>query len=220
MGFWINFLLVLICSAIPLIATADPKLEIANRAATDCLNKARANLDENKLGAALDIFKDCVKQHPQSTDAHLGLGMAYFFNKDPKSALEEFSEVRKLDSENIDAQAMMGKIYSFDKQKLDLAQELLERCIKVRPDSLDLRFDIARVYAQKGEIQKSFGEFAFILESESKFAMYRTELAKILIAGNENETAKQVLERALVLNPTFTPARELLTQLEATMNKK
>jgi Tfp pilus assembly protein PilF len=193
----------------------NPKLEQSNKAAEPCIEKAKKALGEKQLDKALAEFKACVEQHPNSTAARFGLGMAYFMAKDAKAATNEFLEVRKLDPENLDAQAMLARLYSFDKDKLDLAQELLERCLKVRPDSLDLRFDLARVYAQKGEIQKSFGEFAFILDFEGKFAMYRTELAKVLLAGDEKEGAKEMLKRALVIDPNFAPARELLKQVEA-----
>ncbi len=191
-----------------------------NQAAAECLQMAKQALDSGQLEKALQELKSCAKSHPQSTEAHFALGMAYFFSKDPKSAVQEFLEVRKLDPENIDSQVMLAKIYSFDKQKVDLAQELLERLVKLRPDSLDIRFDLARVYAHKGEVQKSFGEFAFILDAESKFALYRTELAKIFLAGDEKEGAKQMLERALVIDPKFTPAREMLDQLNGQSGEK
>ncbi len=133
----------------------NTKLEQNNKAAAPCLEKAKQALQEKQLDKALAQFKACVEQHPESTSARFGLGMAYFMAKDSKAAMNEFLEVRKLDPENIDAQAMLARLYSFDKDKLDLAQELLERCLKVRPDSTDLRFDLAaRVRAKRGNSEK------------------------------------------------------------------
>ncbi len=50
--------------------------------------------------------------------------------------------------------------------------------------------------------------------------MYRTELAKILLAGDEKEGAKEMLKRALTIDPSFAPARELLKQVEGSDDQK
>lgn len=196
-------------------AKDDPKLDEYNKAAAECLEKGHQALAQRHITEAKNEFKACAEKHPKSTAAQYWLASSYFLEKDAENAIAGFKRVIEIDPDNIDAMAMLGKIYSFDKAKLSLAQELLERAIKARPESTDFRFDLARVYCQVGEIQKCFGEFSFLLDSEAKFAIYRTELAKIMLAGDAKDQAKKMLERALVLDPSFQPARELLQQIES-----
>ncbi len=196
-------------------AKNDPKLDEYNKAAAECLEKGHQALAQRHVAEAAKEFKACAEKHPNSTAAQYWLASSYFLGKDAENAIVGFKRVLEIDPENIDAIAMLGKIYSFDKTKLSLAQELLERSIKARPESTDFRFDLARVYCQLGQIQKCFGEFSFLLDSETKFAIYRTELAKIMLAGDAKDQAKKMLERAIVLDPSFQPAKDLLQQIES-----
>jgi tetratricopeptide (TPR) repeat protein len=186
-----------------------------DKAVLDCLVKGHEALAKRDLAAALQAFNGCVEKFPKSITARYWLAMACFYNKDATKAIDQFKEILRMDSKSIDAMAMLGRLYSFDKDKLNVAQEFLEKSVKARPDSMDIRFDLARVYALRGQMEKSFGEFAIIFDNEAKFPLYRTEFAKILIAGEAKDEAKMQLQRALTLDPQFEPAKQLIKQLEA-----
>jgi len=180
----------------------------------DCLAGGNKAAEEGNLDQAVKIFSGCVEKHPSSPDAHFLLGMAYFFKQDLESATGEFKKAFQLDGNNLDAAAMLGRIYSFDKQKLALARELLERVLSAAPYKDDVRFDLARVYAQQGEEQKCLNEFRIILGNERKYVVYHTEFARILVAAEKKPEAVQHLKRALALDPDFEPAKKLLESLE------
>ncbi len=185
-----------------------------DKAVMECMEKGQEALRNEKLDEAIAAFEECAKNFPKSVSAQFSLGMVYFFKHDAEKALAQFKKVLSLDKDNIDATAMVGRIYSFDKAKLSAAKELLERSLAARPESLDIRFDLARVYGHLGDVERAFAEFSMLLEQESKFPLFRTELARLLMAGGAAKEAKMMLERALVLDPNFEPAKKLLEELK------
>jgi predicted Zn-dependent protease len=193
--------------------TTDTKAESETDIET-CLRKGYTSLDAGNADEAVVRFKRCVEKFPKSPWARYWLGTAYFFARQTDDAVSEFKTLIKMDPDNPLGPAMLGRVYSFEPDKLDAARELLERSLAAQPDSEDTRFDLARVYAQKGELDKAFAQFKTILAGESRFALYRTELAKIMRAAGALDEAKIQLKRALAISPDFAPAKQMLTDIE------
>lgn len=180
----------------------------------ECLEPGHKAATEGNLDQAIKVFRTCAEKHPNSTDVHFLLGMAYFFKKDPDSAMGELKQALQLDSNNLEAAAILGRIYSFDKQKLALAREVLERVLSAAPYKDDVRFDLARVYAMSGEEKKCLEEFRTIFVEESRYGVYHTEFAKILIAAGDKRGARIHLNRALSIMPDFETAKRMLESLD------
>ncbi len=180
----------------------------------ECLSSGHKAASEGNFDQAIKVFSACSEKHPNSTDAHFFLGMAYIRKQDTDKATGELKKALQLDPNNLDAALMLGRLYSVDKQKLSLARELLERVLAVAPQKDDVRFDLARVYAMSGEEKKSLQEFQRIFSDEPRYGIYHTEFAKILIAAGEKKAARNHLERALALAPDFEPAKKLLQSLD------
>ena len=186
---------------------------VQDPAVAECVALGHKAATEGNFDQAIKLFSACIEKHPNSTDAHFFLGMAYFYKQDIDKAAGELRKSLQYDSNNLDASAMLGRIYSFDKQKLALSRELLERVISVAPHKDDVRFDLARVYALSGDEKKSLQEFRTIFLGEARYGVYHTEFAKILIAAGEKKPARTHLQRALALAPDFEPAKMLLDSL-------
>lgn len=195
-------------------SASDPKPTQQDTETFECMAPGHAALENGDLNAAKRVFEDCAKKFPAASFARYWLGMVYFFAHDADKATAEFKEVVRLEPSNPLGLAMLGRMYSFDQTKLNLAKELLERSLAQKPDADDARFDLARVYAQLGDHEKSMKEFGIIMEGESKFALYRTELAKVLLSLGQKDEAKKSLDKALVLDPQFEPAKKLLNEIK------
>ncbi len=188
-------------------ACVDPKI-------AECLAAGHQALETRDLKEAARSFSSCVEKHPNTAITRYWLGMAYFFGHENEKAIAEFKEVTRLEPENAYAAAMLGRIYSFDQNKLGIAKELLERALAINSELEDARFDLARVCAQQGELEKAFKEFGIIFSGEARYALFHTELAKILITAGDTKEAHNQLQRALALAPDFEPAKRLLENLE------
>jgi tetratricopeptide (TPR) repeat protein len=180
----------------------------------ECVQEAVKRLEKEGPYKSVELFSECAKKLPDSVPAHFLLGVVSFMAKQPEDAVKAFKEVLKLDPKNLEAKAALGKLYSFDKEKLDLAQEILEGILEVNPTNEDVRFDLGRVYALRGQVDKASREFSQVLSSERRFAMYHFEIGTILMAQGADKEARREFERALILQPGLPPAEEQLRALD------
>lgn len=188
--------------------------EVVDPKVAECLATGRQAMDKGDLQEALSRLSTCAQDHPKSAIVHYSLGMLYFLSHHAEKATAEFKKALELDPDNPYVIGMLGRMYSFDSTKTGVARELLERALAINPAIEDARFDLARVYAQQGDLEKSFTEFAILLSGEEKFAVYHTELAKILRSVNQSKEAREQLQKALILKPNFELAKKLLNDLE------
>lgn len=215
-GGWAKALALIILLGGLLAAPQTQALAQAGKAEApaSCLGPGQQALAQRDFPKAIEVFSACAKQQPKQAQVYYWLGMAHFLAHQPAPAVEAFSQCLKLDPQNPAALGMLGKLYSFDKDKLAEAEELLGKALKVRPDWEDARLDLARVYALTGRYDQSFKEFNLLFRGEVRFALYHTELGKILLAMGLTKEAGQEFKRALALQPGFTPAQDQLKALE------
>jgi tetratricopeptide (TPR) repeat protein len=191
----------------------DPQRNPQEIAAAECLVPGHQALEKGNLKEAIRIFEACAQKYSSSPIVKYWLGMVYFFDHDAQKAAAQFKEVVRLDPENPLGISMLGRVYSFDPEKLSVARELLERAVSLKPDLDEAHFDLGRVYAQQGDYEKSFREFDLLFQAEERYALYRTEFAKVLMSVGKKEEAEKSLHRALAYSPDFEPAKRLLEQL-------
>ncbi|MBI5523006.1 MAG: tetratricopeptide repeat protein [Desulfarculus sp.] len=182
--------------------------------AQDCLASGQQALNQRDFKQAAKLFAACAEAQPRQASAHFWLGMAHFLAHEPQKAVPAFSRCLELDPGHVQAMAMLGKLYSFDRDKLKQAHELLSKALAQRSDLEDARFDLARVLALQGQYDRSFQEFNHLFQGELRFALYHTELGKILLALGLKPQARQEFERALKLQPDFEPAQRQLKEMD------
>ncbi|MFH0824015.1 MAG: tetratricopeptide repeat protein [Pseudomonadota bacterium] len=182
----------------------------------DCVRHGREAMATKDFAGAVRLLLDCVKQDPNSVPAHYWLGMAYFLNRDKEKSTEHFKEAVRLDPTSPHGVAMLGRLYSLDETKLSLAEELLKRVAGITPlDVEGARADLARVYAQKGELDKALQLLVPLLDGQFRFALYHTEVGKILQAMGHTDDARKHFERALLIAPDMEPAKAALERMKA-----
>ncbi len=201
-------------SAVAETTGAKGKKAFSSAEAEDAFKKGHEYLRAKKLDDALKEFKQSEKLSPDSPVAHYWVGMVYFYKRDPESALTEFKKVLALDKDNYRALAMIGKILSFDKSKLDEAVKYLTDALAIDPEYADARFDLGRIYAMKGDLNRALSEFSAIFTTEPRYALYHYELGRIFEGAKATDKAKREYERALQLDPNFKQAREALEKLK------
>jgi tetratricopeptide (TPR) repeat protein len=194
-------------------AEEDSKRSQFSKGAEEHFKKGHELLREKKLNEALKEFELAAKISPDTPIAHYWVGMAYFYDKDFQKSIAKFKKTIELDPRNYHAYAMIGKILSFDKAKLDDAILNLEKALNINSDYSDAHFDLGRIFALRGDMNRATAEFAFIFRSEPQFAMYHFEFGRILESIRNKDGAKKEYERALQLNPDLNLAKEALAKL-------
>ena len=185
----------------------------------ECLARGNNAAAQKDFELAIKEFSSCAEKFPKAAPAHFFLGMAYFMKKDMEKAIASLKTAVKLAPNNLDAPAMLGRIYSLDKEKLGVARELLERVVEAAPYRHSVRFDLARVYAQQGNMLKAAKEFGIIFSGEPEFALYHTAYAELLIAAGEKKEARDHLLRAQALAPNAEAPKKLLKTLDDAPDK-
>ncbi|MEW6351743.1 MAG: tetratricopeptide repeat protein [Thermodesulfobacteriota bacterium] len=187
---------------------------------SECLRKGRQALEErDDSAAAVEAFRSCVARYPKSPLGHYWLGQALFLSGQNLPAIGEIKEALRLDPDNLYAVRLLAKVYSLDKNRLSLAQELLEKVVGRNPEFQDARFDLACVYGQQGNWDRAFEQFAMLTKGERKHARYRTEIGKIFSAMGQYDDARIQFKRALALFPEYKPARDALRELDEKSDK-
>ena len=184
------------------------------KGAEEHFKKGHGFLKERKLDEALKEFKEAARISPDTPIAHYWVGMVYFFKREPERAIAKFKKVIELEPKNYHAIAMIGKILSFDRAKLDMAIDQLHKALAINPDYAEAHFDLGRINALKGDMNRAMAEFSFIFRTEPKYSMYHFELGRIFESMKAVDRAKREYKRALQLNPNMTKAKEALKKLK------
>jgi tetratricopeptide (TPR) repeat protein len=192
---------------------ADRKI-VFSKGAEEPFKEGREFLKEKKLDEALGAFQKAAKLSPETAVIHYWVGMTYFYQREPENAIVQFKKVLELEPENYRAHTMIGKSLLADKTQLDQAVEYFDKALSINPDYMDARFELARIYALKGDMKRSLAEFGIIFRSEPNYAMYHFELGRIFESQKAVDQAKNEYQRALQLNPGLTPAKEALDKLK------
>jgi protein O-GlcNAc transferase len=184
------------------------------KGAEEHFKKGHEFLKNKRLDEALKEFQKAAEISPDTPVAHYWVGMVYFFKKEPERAIAKFKKVLDLEPENYHALAMIGKILSFDRAKLEEAIDYLKNALSINPDYADAHFDLGRIYALQGNMDRAMAEFAFIFRTEPRYAVYHFEFGRILESMKAIDRAKKEYKRALQLDPNMSRAREALERLK------
>jgi tetratricopeptide (TPR) repeat protein len=185
-----------------------------------CLDEGRKALERGKQAEAISIFEKCAERYPKSGPAHYWLGCAYLDADKTVEAARALKAAVRLSPEDWNAVHMLGRTYALDDTKLDIAKDLLEKALSMNPIDNQVKLDLARVYALQGAYEPAFNLFGEILDTERDYAIYHTELGKLLTAICQHDAARKEFERALLLFPDYQPAKKGLEDLEKKIKEK
>jgi len=129
------------------------------------------------------------------------LGTAYFGLKKYNDALKYFRKASELDPDN----------YGYKKTVVDLLErlgrreeaiDLLVKLSELYPDSTELRFRLAMLYAEKGEMVRAESLFALLAREDSTdAAVYNNWGYFLATKGGDLDSARKLVEKALDLEP-------------------
>ena len=177
------------------------------------LKRGHEFIRNKNLDKALKEFEVAAKKYPDSPIIHFWIGKTYQYKKEPEKAIAKFKKVLELEPKNYRSLAMIGKILSFNKNKTDNALKYLNQAVSINPEFADAHFDIGRIYARRGDMNRAMAEFGLVFRTEPKYAIYHYEMGIIFEHINATDRARKEYERALQLNPNFTKAKNALKKL-------
>jgi type IV pilus assembly protein PilF len=112
-------------------ALANPLYANAHSAKTNMAQAYYLLGDKNK---AIEILTSLLKERADYAQALIELGKIYLNERDLQAAEFYFKQALKLDRTSSEARYYLGEVF-FQQGKFDLAKELWESLIQIRPDS-------------------------------------------------------------------------------------
>jgi tetratricopeptide (TPR) repeat protein len=153
--------------------------------------------DEKDYVNALETFQYALKLRPNSSSTHSNLGNVYVAQHKLDLAEKEFADVLRLDPANGDANYNLGLVLMAQGSP---AKAIL-RLQRVRPTTLETRFNLTRAYLRAGRIAEGL-KTANELSAENKDNVQLHFTLGVLLASEKQYRAAQLeLERANALQP-------------------
>jgi tetratricopeptide (TPR) repeat protein len=143
---------------------ARPDLEQAVRAGPNQYYYSRARyqlancyLELGKFEDALELYRQCLADEPDSPRAFFGIGRCCWYLNQWNEAGEAFREVLRRRPDHLDALSQLAYIYEEHGKPADLSQamELLERAAQLDPKWYDLHFRMAKIFKALGQDQRA-----------------------------------------------------------------
>ena len=167
----------------------DPEIEEANRF-----------LSGGRWEEAAGIYKKVVKEDPENSAAHLGLGMIAFHQARWKDAENHLTKVER-DTPGFDTvPAMLARIYFEKTTHVDLDE--ISKKLKENPQDPQALYSLALAYARGGEYERALDALLQVIEIDRNFkdGAARDAYLKILdILGRGSEVGKTYTRKLSML---------------------
>lgn len=137
------------------------------------LKQAQNYFQQEDLDKAQEEFLLALKENPDSTAAHFGLGTCLEMKNDVRGAIKEYMAAKHLDPKYFEASARLADVYAsmgiFDK-----AIQEYRNALEIDPRYSQGLIKIGLVYRKQGMLAEASEAFhsAMAIDPESKLAIY------------------------------------------------
>jgi tetratricopeptide (TPR) repeat protein len=167
---------------------------------------------QDKAGRPADsvaTFRRLVALHPESSEAHVNLGMALGDANDLEGGLAEFTEAVRLDPNSALAQYNRGRVL-YALHRPDEARESLETAVKLSPNYVDALLLLGTIEHSSSQATQLFRRVVELQPNNSEAHFY---LGRNLLQEGKNDEAVRQWKKAVELNPDNTSALSSLARL-------
>jgi len=189
------------------------------------LNVTMANLNHFKEGnykAAIESFKQVIKNSPDCFDAFHYLGISYFMNDDTDNAINSFKKAKEINLENVMVYISLAKCY-VKNGLMDKAEEAFSQAIKLRPDNAEIYNIIGTVYYKYDKIEEAIAAFQKSLQLDPLLSSTYYRLGCTYLKKRDVEKSLANFERFLELEPNDPIApwiKDAVEKLKKLRNKE
>jgi tetratricopeptide (TPR) repeat protein len=175
-------------------------------------NLAVGFASRGEVRPAIEHYRRAIAIQPDSADAHANLGALLAQHGMLEEALREFRDAVSLDPLHANAQFHLGATLALQGQA-DLAIEALEQAIASDPRHVEARTSLGGLLARRGRVGDARRHFEAALAVNPNHADAHYNLALTFMGdGAPTDLALAHLRRALELDPSHLPARQLLAR--------
>lgn len=168
---------------------------------------------QNKWDEAKNIVAE-IQDKKVKAEALLVLADIAYLRRDWKEAETIYNQVLKLDPDNATALNNYGYMLAELGERLDEAERMIHKALKIRPNEPAFWDSLGWVYFQRGEYKKALQWVEKAVKAQPHDAELRYHLGMIFWKLGEREKALRELREAVKIDPRHPQANEALEQLE------
>lgn len=167
----------------------------------------------NDLENAEKFYQRALGKNPELYQTHLNLGDVYLARQDYLRAEVAYRQAWIVDTTRIDALTKLGGLYARQRQ-FDKANEMFDRAARKGTLSAVDYTNWGNVYYATSQAEPAITMYRRAITADSNFArVYFNLAAAFQRFGYPADSARRYAQKALQLDPSLAPARELLNNL-------
>jgi Tfp pilus assembly protein PilF len=155
-----------------------------------------------------------IQDRKAKADALLMLADIAYMQRNWEKAKQIYEQVIKLDPENATALNNYGYMLAELGERLDEAEKMIRKALKIRPNEPAFLDSLGWVYFQRGEYNEALKWVEKAVKAQPRDAELRYHLGMIYWKLGDKEKALRELREALKIDPRHPEANEALEQLE------
>jgi tetratricopeptide (TPR) repeat protein len=164
-----------------------------------------ANYDKQHFIQQLESAKAAEQQKPNDPKSHIGLGYAYFLNKNYDEAIKEYKLAADLDKNNFDAYLNLGIVYKENNQ-LNNALQAAQKATDLSPKDYKGQLLKGMIFRKL----KMYKEAMKALNSANQLSPTNTdvlfEIGQVAEDQGDMKNAEQIYKDTLSYDPMYKPA--------------
>lgn len=162
---------------------------------------------------AIHQFETILSLDPKNTDVMFLLGTLYLEEGQKSKAVDLFNKILGINPEHDGSLNSLGYVYAEDSVKLDEAQGLVERALKVDPNNGAYLDTLGWVYFKKGDYPNAL---KYLKEADNllKDPVIYDHIGDVYYKLNEPDNAKKYWNFSLEMQPDQKSVKEKIHDLE------
>ena len=170
-------------------------------------------LRQNKWDEAKKLPSE-IQDKKARAEVLLVLADIAYMQRNWREAERIYQQVLELDPDNATALNNYGYMLAELGERLDEAEKMIRKALKIRPNEPAFWDSLGWVYFQRGEYKKALQWVEKAVKAQRNDAELRYHLGMIYWKLGEREKALRELREAVRINPNHPQANEALEQLE------
>ncbi len=181
---------------VSLSATSVQRTVNQEQASQDVFARAIHSQQSGDLEAAIQAYRDFLREHPQSIEALSNLGAVYSRLGRYAEAIEQYKRAMELDSQNPAIRFNLGLAYYKSVQLPEAAAELV-RVVAAQPGNKSATLLLADCYLRMGENKKVIGTLSPFQAAHGADRTFLYLLGTALIRDHQTEKGQVLVDKIL-----------------------
>ena len=175
---------IFLCFVVLFMAFTSARSQSDQEKAKELLNDAIYLMDDGDPDTAIEMLREAKKLDPGKNIYDYEIGLAYYYKKDIKKALEVYKAVVKYDDVNDQCYQMLGNMYdiSGDRKK---ALKTYKKGLSLFPNSGRLHYEQGIILLDEKKYGEAISMFELGISKEPNYASNYYQVTKLFLNSSE-----------------------------------